>query len=90
MTWTPVTICVHDAGLSPYFSYEYGHLDSFGAAPTAIFTALFLNRGGLLGTIAEVTGYLSGLFGAALAGYTGVLVCNSAIPIGRRRAAGYR
>jgi formate-dependent nitrite reductase membrane component NrfD len=52
-----------------------------GAAPTAIFTALFLNRGGLLGTMAEITGYLSGLFGAALAGYTGVLVCNSAIPI---------
>lgn len=52
-----------------------------GAAPTAISTALFINRGGLAGAIGEVTGYLSGIFGAALAGYTGVLVANSAIPI---------
>jgi formate-dependent nitrite reductase membrane component NrfD len=58
-----------------------------GAAPTAITTGLFLNREGALGQIAEVTGYLSGLFGAALASYTGVLVANTAIPIwqeGRR------
>lgn len=52
-----------------------------GAAPTAITTGLFLNRRGLLGKIGEATGYLSGLFGAALAGYTGVLVSNTAIPI---------
>jgi formate-dependent nitrite reductase membrane component NrfD len=52
-----------------------------GAAPTAICTGLFVNRAGFFGDIAEVTGYLSGLFGAALAGYTGVLVANSAIPL---------
>jgi formate-dependent nitrite reductase membrane component NrfD len=52
-----------------------------GAAPSAIATGLFINRGGLLGAIGEVCGYVSGLFGAALAGYTGVLVSNSAIPI---------
>jgi formate-dependent nitrite reductase membrane component NrfD len=52
-----------------------------GAAPTAIATGLFLHRPGLLGKIGEITGYLSGLFGAALAGYTGVLVANTTIPI---------
>ena len=52
-----------------------------GAAPTAIATGLFINRGGLLGKVGETTGYLSGIFGAALAGYTGVLVSNSAIPV---------
>ena len=52
-----------------------------GAAPTAIATGLFLNRGGVLGVLGEAAGYASGLFGAALAGYTGVLVSNSAIPI---------
>jgi formate-dependent nitrite reductase membrane component NrfD len=54
-----------------------------GAAPTAIATALFLNRRGPLGLIGEVCGYVSGLFGAALAGYTGVLVANTAIPVWR-------
>ena len=52
-----------------------------GAAPTAIFTAVFINSRGFAGTVAEFTGYLSGVFGAALAGYTGVLESNSAIPI---------
>ncbi len=52
-----------------------------GAAPTAIATGLFINRGGALGLIGETAGYLSGIFGAALAGYTGVLVSNSAVPI---------
>lgn len=51
-----------------------------GAAPTAIATGLFINRGGVLGKLGETTGYASGVFGAALAGYTGVLVSNSAIP----------
>ena len=51
------------------------------AAPSAIATGLFLNRGGILGLIGEAAGYISGLFGAALAGYTGVLVSNTAIPI---------
>jgi formate-dependent nitrite reductase membrane component NrfD len=51
------------------------------AAPSAIATGLFLNRGGVLGLIGEVAGYISGLFGAALAGYTGVLISNTAIPV---------
>ncbi len=50
-------------------------------APTAILTGLFVNRRGALGHIGEVSGYLSGFFGAALSGYTGVLVSNSVIPI---------
>jgi formate-dependent nitrite reductase membrane component NrfD len=52
-----------------------------GAAPTAIVTGVFANRKGVLGDMAELTGYLSGIFGAALAGYTGVLVSNTVIPI---------
>jgi hypothetical protein len=52
-----------------------------GAAPTAIATGLFINRGGMLGLTGEITGYLSGIFGAGLAGYTGVLVSNSALPV---------
>jgi formate-dependent nitrite reductase membrane component NrfD len=52
-----------------------------GAAPTAIATGLLVNRRGWLGMVGEVTGYLSGIFGAALAGYTGVLVTNTAIPV---------
>jgi formate-dependent nitrite reductase membrane component NrfD len=52
-----------------------------GAAPTAIATGLFINRRGPLGLLGEAAGYASGLFGAALAGYTGVLVSNSAIPL---------
>ncbi len=50
------------------------------AAPTAIATGLFLNRKGALGKVGEVCGYASGVFGAGLAGYTGVLVSNTAIP----------
>ncbi len=53
------------------------------AAPTGIATGLLLNRPGLLGKIGEVTGYTSGIFGAALACYTGVLVSNTAIPVWR-------
>lgn len=52
-----------------------------GAAPTAITTGLLINRKGVLGAIGEVSGWLSGIFGAALAAYTGVLVSNTAIPI---------
>ncbi len=51
------------------------------AAPTAIATGLFLNRPGVLGLIGESAGYASGIFGAGLACYTGVLVANSAIPV---------
>ena len=42
---------------------------------------LFLNRPGWLGVVGEVSGYISGVFGAALATYTGVLVSNTAIPV---------
>ncbi len=52
-----------------------------GAAPAAIATGLLVNRRGFLGAIGDAAGYASGIFGAALAGYTGVLVSNSAIPI---------
>jgi hypothetical protein len=52
-----------------------------GAAPSAIAAGLFLNRPGVLGAIGEVCGYISGVFGAALATYTGVLVSNTAIPV---------
>ena len=57
------------------------------AAPTAIATGLFLNRPGVLGLIGESAGYASGILGAGLACYTGVLVANSAIPVwqGARR-----
>jgi hypothetical protein len=52
-----------------------------GAAPTAIATGLFLNRPGLIGLAGEAAGYASGVFGAALATYAGVLVSNTAIPV---------
>jgi len=52
-----------------------------GAAPAAITTGLLVRRTGMLGRIGDFAGYLSGIFGAALAGYTGVLVANTAIPI---------
>ena len=51
------------------------------AAPTAIATGLFLNRAGLAGASWRGHGYISGVFGAALATYTGVLVSNTAIPV---------
>lgn len=52
-----------------------------GAAPTAIATGLLINRSGWLGKLGEITGYLSGIFGAGLSSYTGVLIANSAIPL---------
>jgi formate-dependent nitrite reductase membrane component NrfD len=52
-----------------------------GAAPTAIAAGLLINRGGILGALGESAGYASGIFGAGLAGYTGVLVANTAIPV---------
>jgi formate-dependent nitrite reductase membrane component NrfD len=53
------------------------------AAPSAAFVAgLFARRKpGFLGNFGEAAGYSSGVFGAALATYTGVLVANSAIPL---------
>ena len=52
-----------------------------GAAPLAIAAGLLSGRRGLLGTMGQIAGYGSGLFGLGLAGYTGVLVSNTAIPI---------
>jgi formate-dependent nitrite reductase membrane component NrfD len=52
-------------------------------APTAAVTAgLFTRRSaGLLRWIGEAAGYTSGVFGLALATYTGVLVSSTAVPI---------
>ncbi len=52
-----------------------------GATGSAFGGLLFRGRGGLFGTLGEISGYLAGIFGAGLATYTGVLVANSAIPI---------
>lgn len=83
---------IHDLGRSSRFLYmmrvfrptspmNMGTWILAGAAPTAITTGLLVNRRGVLGDIGEVAGYLSGIFGAALAGYTGVLVSNTAVPL---------
>ncbi len=52
-------------------------------APSAAVTAgLFARRsGGFFKLLGEAAGYTSGIFGLALATYTGVLVSNTAIPI---------
>ena len=50
------------------------------AAPSSIATGLLIHREGWLGKLGDAAGYVSGVFGAGLAGYTGVLVSNSAIP----------
>lgn len=52
-----------------------------GAAPLAITAGLFSHREGWLGHIGAGAGYGAGVFGLALAGYTGVLVGNTAIPL---------
>ncbi len=52
-----------------------------GAAPLAITAGLFSNRQGLLGHVGSAAGYGAGLFGLGLAGYTGVLVGNTSIPL---------
>jgi formate-dependent nitrite reductase membrane component NrfD len=52
-----------------------------GAAPFGILTAICPRKGGIVGRIGEWTGYGAGFFGLALAGYTGVLVGNTAIPV---------
>ncbi|MDQ2947537.1 MAG: polysulfide reductase NrfD [Acidobacteriota bacterium] len=52
-----------------------------GAAPLAITAGVLNGRKGLLGTVGHVAGYGAGLFGLGLAGYTGVLVANTAIPV---------
>jgi formate-dependent nitrite reductase membrane component NrfD len=52
-----------------------------GAAPLAITAGLFSNRPGFWGWIGSAAGYGAGVFGLALAGYTGVLISNTAIPL---------
>lgn len=49
-----------------------------GAAPLAIVAGMFPHR-----RIGQIAGYGAGLFGVALAGYTGVLLSNTAIPVYR-------
>ncbi len=84
-------LLIHDLGRPSRFLYmmrvfrptspmSMGAWILAGAAPTAIATGLFVNRPGWLGAIGEWSGYASGIFGAALAGYTGVLVGNTVIP----------
>ncbi len=83
---------IHDLGRPSRFVYmmrvfrpsspmNMGSWILAGAAPAAIVTGLFINRRGVLGAIGEAAGYASGVFGAALAGYTGVLVANTVLPI---------
>ncbi len=50
------------------------------AAPLAITAGLFSGRSGFLGLVGSAAGLGAGLFGLALAGYTGVLVSGTAIP----------
>ena len=51
-----------------------------GTAPLAIVAGLFTGAPGFLGKIGDVAGLGAGFFGVLLAGYTGVLVSNTAIP----------
>lgn len=53
------------------------------AAPLAITAGVFTGRKGIAGLAGDIAGYGAGVFGLALAGYTGVLVSNTAIPIYR-------
>ncbi len=89
---TSAAFLVHDLGRPARFLYmlrvfrptspmNMGVWILSGAAPTAIATGLLINRRGWPGVIGELCGYLSGVFGAALAGYTGVLVSVTAIPV---------
>ncbi len=89
---TGAALLVHDLGRPMRFLYmlrvfrptspmNMGAWILAAAAPSAILTGLLLNRGGLAGKVGEISGYVSGIFGAALATYTGVLVSSTAIPI---------
>ncbi len=51
------------------------------AAPLGVSAAVFGGRRGLLGGYGKSANYGAGLFGVALATYTGVLVSNTAIPV---------
>lgn len=85
-------LLVHDLGRPSRFAYmlrvfrptspmNLGAWILAGAAPSAIATGLFINRRGVVGKLGEVSGFVSGIFGAALAGYTGVLVSNTVLPV---------
>jgi len=54
-----------------------------GAAPLGMITAMFTRsrRKGVGHFIGELSGYGAGLFGLGLAGYTGVLVGNTVVPV---------
>jgi formate-dependent nitrite reductase membrane component NrfD len=52
-----------------------------GTSATGFGALLFRGRSGMFGLVGETCGYLAGLFGAALATYTGVLVSGSAVPV---------
>lgn len=51
------------------------------ATPCSLGAALFYRQGGLLGSLGEMGGYGAGILGIPLAGYTGVLLANTAIPV---------
>ncbi len=85
-------LLIHDLGRPSRFVYmlrvfrptspmNMGAWILAGAAPGSIATGLLIGRRGLAGMIGEIAGYISGVFGAALATYTGVLVANSVMPI---------
>jgi formate-dependent nitrite reductase membrane component NrfD len=51
------------------------------ATPCSLGAALFYRHRGLLGNLGELGGYGAGVLGIPLAGYTGVLLANTAIPV---------
>jgi formate-dependent nitrite reductase membrane component NrfD len=59
-----------------------------GAAPIGMGAALWSHKPGLRGEIGDAVGYAGGALGMPLAGYTAVLISNTAIPVwqGARRS----
>lgn len=57
------------------------------AAPASMGSAIWAHQPGIRGALAEIGGIASGLLGMPLAGYTAVLLANSAVPVwlGARR-----
>lgn len=51
------------------------------AAPAAAGSALLANRPGALGKLGDLAGGTAGILGLPLAGYTGVLLANTAVPL---------
>ena len=52
-----------------------------GAAPIGMGTALWSHKPGFRGEVADVVGLVGGALGMPLAGYTAVLISNTAIPV---------